>query len=106
VEKQDEGLSPKERVNLPGQVIPVTIHGEVEHMTLEQVLNEISSLTPSEQLKIAQIIWDKLPNDLGTDLSVAQQAELDRRWADYKKDPSTALTEEEFKERMQIARGK
>jgi hypothetical protein len=30
-------------------------------MTLEQVLNEISSLTPSEQLKIAQVIWDKLP---------------------------------------------
>jgi hypothetical protein len=36
-------------------------------MTPEQVLNEISSLTPSEQLKIAQVIWDKLPNDLGTD---------------------------------------
>lgn len=75
-------------------------------MTLEQVLNEISSLTPSEQLKIAQVIWDTLPNDLGTDLSAARQAELDRRWAEYKKDPSTALTEAEFKERMRIARGK
>jgi putative addiction module component (TIGR02574 family) len=62
-------------------------------MTLEQVLNEISSLTPSEQLKIAQVIWDKLPNDLGTDLSAAQQAELDRRWDEYKRDPSAALTE-------------
>jgi len=76
------------------------------YMTLEQVLNEISSLTPSEQLKIAQVIWDKLPNDLGTDLSEAQQAELDRRWDDYKRDPSGALTEEEFKERMRIAGGK
>jgi putative addiction module component (TIGR02574 family) len=75
-------------------------------MTLEQVLNEISSLTPSEQLKIAQVIWDKLPNELGTDLSAAQKAELDRRWGDYKKDPSTALTEEEFKDRMRVARGK
>jgi putative addiction module component (TIGR02574 family) len=75
-------------------------------MTLEQVLNEISSLTPSEQLKIAQVIWDKLPNELGTDLSAAQKAELDRRWADYRKDPSTALTEEEFKDRMRVARGK
>ena len=75
-------------------------------MTLEQVLNEISALSPSEQLKIAQVIWDKLPNDIGTDLSAAQQAELDRRWAEYKKDPSAALTEEEFKERMRIARGK
>jgi putative addiction module component (TIGR02574 family) len=75
-------------------------------MTLEQVLNDISSLTPSEQLKIAQVIWDKLPNELGTDLSAAQKAELDRRWADYEKDPSTALTEEEFKDRMRVARGK
>ena len=75
-------------------------------MTLEQVLNEISSLTPSEQLKIAQVIWDKLPNELGTDLSAAQKAELDRRWADYENDPSTALTEEEFKDRMRVARGK
>ena len=91
---------------MPSQVIPVTIRPEVESMTLEQVLNEISSLTPSEQLKIAQVIWDKLPNELGTDLSAAQKAELDRRWADYKKDPSTALTEEEFKDRMRVARGK
>ncbi len=75
-------------------------------MTPEQVLNEISSLTPSEQLKIAQVIWDKLPNDLGTDLSAAQQAELDRRWAEHKKDPSSALTVEEFKERMRTSRGK
>jgi len=75
-------------------------------MTLEQVLNEISSLTPSEQLKIAQVIWDELPNDLGTGLSAAQQAELDRRWDEYKRDPSAALTEEEFKERIRIARGK
>jgi putative addiction module component (TIGR02574 family) len=87
-------------------MIPVTIGTEEEHMTLEQVLNEISALTPSEQLKIAQVIWDKLPGDLGTDLSVSQQAELDRRWDEYKRDPSVALTEEEFKERIRTARGK
>jgi putative addiction module component (TIGR02574 family) len=99
-------IFPQEQLNLPGQAIPVTIRAEAEYMTLEQVLNEISSLTPSEQLKIAQLIWDKLPNDLGTDLSAAQQAELDRRWDEYKRDPSAALTEEEFKERIRIARGK
>ena len=76
------------------------------YITLEQVLSEISSLTPSEQLKIAQVIWDKLPNDLGTDLSAAQHAELDQRWDEYKRDPSAALTEEEFKDRMRIARRK
>ncbi len=75
-------------------------------MTLDQLLNEISSLTPSDQLKIAQAIWDRLPNDLGTDLSAAQQVELDRRWDAFRKDPTTALTEVEFRERMRVARGK
>ncbi len=87
-------------------MIPIRIILEDEQMTLEQVLHEITSLTPSEQLKIAQLIWDRLPDDFGTDLSPAQQAELDRRWTEYKKDPSSALTLEEFKESMRVARGK
>ena len=91
---------------MPRQVIPIRIILEDEQMTLEQVLHEITSLTPSEQLKIAQLIWDRLPDDFGTDLSPAQQAELDRRWTEYKKDPSSALTLEEFKESMRVARGK
>lgn len=75
-------------------------------MTLEQVLHEISSLTPSEQPKIAQVTWDRLPVNRGTDLSPPQQTELDRRWTEYKKDPFTAFTLEQFKERMRAARGK
>ena len=94
------------RADLPGQVLPITMSPEEKQMTLEQVLYEISSLTPSEQLKIAQVIWDRLPDDFGTDPSPAQQAELDRRWIEYKKDPSSALTLEEFRERMRVARGK
>ena len=34
------------------------------------------------------------------------QAELDRRWADYKEDPFAALNEDEFRERIRIARGR
>jgi putative addiction module component (TIGR02574 family) len=68
-------------------MIPIKIRLEEDQMTLEQVLHEITSLTPSEQLKIAQLIWDRLPDDFGTDLSAAQQAELDRRWTEYKKIP-------------------
>jgi len=75
-------------------------------MTLEQVINDISALPPSDQLRVVQAIWDRLPKDVGTELSAAQQAELDRRWAEYKADPSTALTEDEFRERIRIARGR
>jgi len=74
-------------------------------MTLEQVINDISALPPSDQLRVVQAIWDRLPKDVGTELSGTQQAELDRRWAEYKADPSIALTEDEFRERIRIARG-
>ena len=74
-------------------------------MTVEQVINHISALPPSDQLRVVQAIWDRLPKDVGTELSAAQQAELYRRWAEYKADPSSALTEDEFRERIRIARG-
>ena len=104
--RSESGLRSLAGADLPRQVLPITIRSEGKQMTLEQVLYEISSLTPSEQLKIAQVIWDRLPDDFGTDLSPAQQAELDRRWTEYKKDPSSALSLEEFRERMRVARGK
>ena len=75
-------------------------------MTIEQVLNDIAALPPSDQLRVIQAIWDRLPEGVGTELSATQQAELDRRWADYKADPSTALTEDEFRARIRIARGR
>lgn len=75
-------------------------------MTLEQVMNDISALPPSDQLRVVQLIWDRLPKDIGTELSSAQQAELDRRWTEYKADPSKALTEDEFRERIRNARNR
>ena len=75
-------------------------------MTIEQVLNGISALPPSDQLRVVQAVWDRQPEGVGTELSAAKQAELDRRWAGYKTDPSTALTEDEFRERIRIARGR
>jgi putative addiction module component (TIGR02574 family) len=73
-----------------------------ETITIEQVLNSISALPPSDQLRIVRAIWDRLPEGVRTELSAAQQAELDRRWADYKADPSSASTEDEFREHIRI----
>jgi putative addiction module component (TIGR02574 family) len=75
-------------------------------MTVEQVINEMTALTPSEQLRVVQAIWDRLPWAVGTELTAYQNAELERRWETYKSDPATALTEEDFKERIRIARGR
>ena len=75
-------------------------------MTVEQTINDISALPPNDQLRIVQAIWDRLADGTGTELSDSQRAELDRRWAEYKADPSTALSEEEFRERIRVARGR
>lgn len=75
-------------------------------MSVEQTINEISALPPNDQLRIVQAIWDRLADGVGTELSDPQRAELDRRWAEYKADPSTALSEEEFRERIRVARGR
>ena len=73
-------------------------------MTLEQVISEIAALSPSDQLRLVQEIWDRLPKDVGTELTPRQQTELDRRWAEYKSDLSTALTETDFRERVKMVR--
>ena len=75
-------------------------------MTVEQTINDISALPPNDQLRIVQAIWDRLADGVGTELSDTQLAELDRRWAEYKADPSTAHSEEEFRERIRVARGR
>lgn len=75
-------------------------------MTVEQAINDISALPQSDQLRIVQAIWDRLADGFGTELSDSQRAELDRRWSEYKADPSAALSEEEFRERIRVARGR
>ncbi len=75
-------------------------------MTVEQLINDISALPTSDQLRVVQAIWDRLHRDTGPEVSAAQQAELDRRWAEYQANPSSAVNEDEFRERIRIARGR
>lgn len=60
-------------------------------MTFEQAINDISALPLNDQLLIVQAIWDRLADGIGTELSDSRRAELDRRWAEYKADPTTAI---------------
>jgi len=73
-------------------------------MTVEQAISHISTLSPSDQLRVVQAIWDRLPDEFGTELSPRQREELDRRWAEYKDDPATALSEEDFRDQIRAAR--
>ncbi len=73
-------------------------------MTVEQAISDISAMSPLDQLQIVQAIWDRLPERLGTELSLAQRQELDRRWDEYKSDPSSGLSEQDFREQVRVAR--
>lgn len=73
-------------------------------MTVDQVIRDLSTLPPLDQMRIVQAIWDKLPEALGTELTSAQREELNRRWDEYKLDPSSALTEDEFREQVRLVR--
>jgi putative addiction module component (TIGR02574 family) len=74
-------------------------------MSVEEVINFISSLPISEQLRVVQAILDRLPREVGTELTSEQKVELDRRWAEYKANPNRCFTEDEFRDRIRIACG-
>ena len=73
-------------------------------MTVEQAISDISVLSPDEQLRVVQAIWDALPQHVGTDLTSAQKNELDRRWEQYRANPESALSQEEFRKQVNEAR--
>ncbi len=73
-------------------------------MTIEQAISQITQLPIAEQLRIINTIWDSMPNSAATELSESQRNELDRRMERYRKDPSTALTESELREKLKARR--
>lgn len=75
-------------------------------MTVEQAISEISAMSPTDQIRIVQQIWNGLADNTSIEPTPAMKAELDRRWAKYEADPSSALTEEQFRDQMRVARGR
>jgi putative addiction module component (TIGR02574 family) len=66
---------------------------------LPALLTEINALPVVDRIRLAQAIWDSIPEDeYPPDLTPEQQAELDRRLADLRADPSIVLTWDEIKE--------
>lgn len=62
---------------------------------------ELRSLSPEEKVELAQELWaDPEVQQMEHPLSEALRNELDRRWAEYERDPSTASPWEEVKARL------
>ncbi len=73
-------------------------------MTVEQAISDIVSLPIDDQLRVVQAIWDRMPQDAGTALTDRQRAELDRRLADYRANPDSALTGSQLRKQIGDAR--
>jgi putative addiction module component (TIGR02574 family) len=73
-------------------------------MTVEQAISDIASLPLDDQIRVVQAIWDRIPEDAGTTLTHQQRAELDRRLADYRANPDSALTESQLRKQIRDAR--
>jgi len=75
-------------------------------MTIDQAISTVSQLPVAEQILVVQAIWDRLALDAHDPITPEIQDELDRRWAEYKSNPDSAIPIEEFRKQVQEARDK
>ena len=73
-------------------------------MNVDQTISDLSNLPIDDRLRIVHAIWDTLPDDIDLRPSTEQQAELDRRLASHRADPSTAISHEDLLRRIDNGR--
>ena len=61
---------------------------------------DLSNIPVNDRLRMIEAIWDSISNDFVPPPTRAQQDELDRRLAAHEADPSSAITFEELKRRL------
>jgi putative addiction module component (TIGR02574 family) len=69
-------------------------------MNLDQTISDLSTLPIGDRLRIVHAIWDTLPDDVDLSTTPEQQAELDRRLAAHRDDPSSAISHDELMRRI------
>lgn len=75
-------------------------------MTADQLISDASLLPPTDRLRIAQAIWDSLPEDARPAPGPEVKAELDRRMAKYRENPESGMTIDELRGRLEADRAK
>jgi putative addiction module component (TIGR02574 family) len=70
-------------------------------MRRSELWAELMELTPEERIDLVEDLWDSIePGDMPP-LTADQKEEIERRLAEHRRDPSTAITWEEVKARLQ-----
>jgi putative addiction module component (TIGR02574 family) len=68
-------------------------------------LPEVRALSAREKLELADELWQDAAHDLDSlEVTPAEKKLLDERWAAYIRDPSSALTLEQFKAKVKKRR--
>jgi len=73
-------------------------------MTAEQLISDAVSLSVSDRLRVAEAIWDSLPENVNPAPAPEIKAEFDRRMANYRQNPETAMTIDELRSRLDADR--
>ena len=73
-------------------------------MNVEQAISDLSTLPIVDRLRVVHAIWDTLPDDVDLSTTPEQQAELDRRLAAHRADPTTAISHDQLMRRVENRR--
>ena len=66
---------------------------------------EVQALSSREKLELMDELWTSVAPDLDKlEISDEIKSTLDKRWAEFLRNPGSALTLEEFKERLKSLR--
>jgi putative addiction module component (TIGR02574 family) len=68
--------------------------------------DQVMQLPVEERVKLADDIWESIPVSVDDfELTPEQRQEIERRMAEHERDPSSALTLEQFEARLRARSG-
>ena len=65
-----------------------------------ELWSELMKLTPAARIDLVQDLWDSIAQHDLPPLSDEEKEELERRLEEHRRDPSVAITWDEFKARL------
>lgn len=68
------------------------------------MITDAASLSVSERLRVAQAIWDSLPDNVLPPPPSEIKFEFDRRMQNYRQNPESAMTLDELRRRLDADR--
>lgn len=69
-------------------------------VNVESLLEQVLKLTPEQRMAVIDAIWRSLDDTPPFEPTEAEKAEIQRRWAEYERDPSRAIPWEQAREQI------